>query len=605
MNHQNRQKHLTHEELVRVYPRRLYPELRPNQEKAFRIIEQAGGSVLLELNVGEGKTLIGYTFLKALEKRGLGPLFYIVPTKALVEQVSKMFPEVAVAYGRNEHPCFYYPDQNLKADEIPCALLVDCPHRVDQETGETHTAGAIPCPYLEQKFLAKRGKIVVCTMSFYLFTQLFSKEWETPAGLVIDEVHKIARVVRNSLSYEITDYHLERAITALSAMGATEEVRQLGEFRHTMIEIIRSRPAKTKVLLEAFEIRELMDCLMKIDPKLIRQTIKEAVQQKRIDPKLFRHELKQVEVLTHELRRYLSSFEYSLPVKERQPLNYTFGYYEKERLPEKKAQHRLVIKAYHVAPIIERLLPQTTLAYSATIGESKVFGWDTGIRFPFHSLSPEFPAENTRIFLPIDTPNLAVKNRQKGEPARILRKITQSCKLLAKHDIRSLVVVVSEKERQKFLALCREEEVEAVSYGNGIAAKDAALKFKAGEGEILVGTVANYGEGVDLPRQMAPVIFFLRPGYPHPEDPAVQFEERRWGTQRWKLWNWRVMIEALQVRGRNVRSSVDLGVCFFISQQFRRFLWAALPSWMEDSYKGDKTLEDGIKETIQLLKGSI
>ena len=142
-----------------------------------------------------------------------------------------------------------------------------------------------------------------------------------------------------------------------------------------------------------------------------------------------------------------------------------------------------------------------------------------------------------------------------------------------------------------------------MSYGNGVTAKDAAAAFKDGQGTALVGTEANYAEGLDLPKGIAPVIFDLRPGYPSPYDPMAVFEERRFGNQRWRLWNWRVMVKALQVRGRNVRSEDDLGIIFFMSEQFRRFVFASLPEWLQPSYVGDLSFEDCLKRGEKLLGG--
>ena len=196
------------------------------------------------------------------------------------------------------------------------------------------------------------------------------------------------------------------------------------------------------------------------------------------------------------------------------------------------------------------------------------------------ALSSDFPPENTGIFIPTDTPNLAMKARGKREPTQALRKIARACKSLARRNIRSLVVVVSETERQKFLWLCDDEGVKVISYGNGIPSREAARLFKEGEGDVLVGTSSNYAEGLDLPKEIAPVIFVLRPNYPRPDDPMTVFEERRFGGMRWALWNWRVAMGALQVRGRNVRSVKDLGITIFVSQQFRRFVPAILPKWL-------------------------
>ena len=598
MNHQRPEL-----EVLSSFPKDRFSRMLPNQKDAARIIASESGSVTLEMPTGSGKTAVGVMFLRTAQKQGAAPLFYITPTKTLVEQAHLQHPELKVAYGRGEHACLYYPNENLKANEIPCLLLTDCAHRVNQETGETHMPGVAPCPYYQQKYEAKQGGIVACTMSFYLFTQLFSREWERPAALVIDEAHRLASVVRSSLSYEITDYHLRRLIELLDSIGAREAVA-IRTFLRTMLRIIKKKPVSQRNILATTEIEELMGVLADINPDEMREKIGTVVR-KQVDPVEHREVLKQLETLVYDLRRYLDSLAYSLTTPDRNPLNYVYSYYtEEEEGSRDKVRYRLFIKSYYVAPVIKRILSRRTLAYSATIGDPQVFGFETGIKAPFHSLPSDFPVENTRIFMPTDTPNLATKERSRREPTRVLRTIAKACHTFARAGHRSLVVVVSEAERKKFLMLCEEERVRAISYGDGVRARDAAQQFREGVGQydVLVGTAANYGEGVDLPKQLAPVIFFLRPGYPSPSDPATIFEERRFGNMRWKLWNWRVMMEAQQVRGRNIRGAQDLGVTFFISQQFRRFLFGGLPQWLQESYRGTSTFEECVAEAKKLLQ---
>lgn len=597
MQHRN---HLEHRDLEANFPWHIHEKMRPNQKDALEIISKVGGSVTLELPTGSGKMAIGYALLKSLGQKGKGPLFYVTPTKTLVEQMKQHFPDVAVAYGRHEFPCYYYEDEP-RADEIPCSMLVDCPHRVDQETGETYEPGATPCQYLLQKFQAKQSRIVVCTTAFYLFTQLFSREWDTPAGLVIDEAHSLPQTVRSLLSYEITDYHLRRAIALLREIEAPE-ADHLDGFLRKMVHVIKRRSSRTSTLLEDHEVVELLDELNKVDPRELRARVGEAVRRGIAASKEKREILRKLEILTRDLAHYIHSLEYSLPGGKRHPLNYTYAYYREELVGQEKVQYSLFIKSYYVAPIIQRILSPMTIAYSATIGDPQVFGHESGIRFPFYTLGSDFPAKNTRVFLPMDTPNLAVKERIRAEPTKVLRRIAKACRSFAASGIRSLVVVVSNHEREKFLRVAEEEGVRVLSYGNGAAPKDVATRFKEGEGDVLLGTVSNYGQGVDLPKGTAPVIFFLRPGYPNPHDPGTIFEERRFGSMRWRIWNWRVMIESLQVRGRNVRSIQDLGVTIFISQQFRRFLYAALPEWVRTAYKGDKNFDQCIRETKELLR---
>jgi len=531
--------------LLESFPYERYAKPLKNQLVAFEKIGEEKGVVVLQMPTGSGKTCIAYTFLEALERTGKRQLLYVVPNKTIVNQVKELHPDVAVAYGRNEHPCLYYEDKP-RADEIPCSLLVDCPHRVDQQTGKTMEPGAEACPYLLQKFQAKQAKKVVCTFAFYLYTgPVFSNEFGKTGGLVIDEAHRIAQIVRNSLSYDITDYHLEQAVAMLNEVGARKEANVLDRFRGELVRIARRRPKKSP-LLDDWEMDTLIKTLEGLDRMELRRKVKAAVQEKRIETRERRETLKKLETLVRDLNRYLKSLEYALPAEHRKPSNFAYATYKREMGERDLVQHKVTIKAYRVAPLIQRMVPRRTLAMSATIGDPEVFGWETGIRGTFISLDSEFPSKNTRVFLPTDTPNLAVKSRGKGEPNRTLRLIVDACARFNRRGIRCLVVVMSEKEREKFLEFCVEEKLDVLSYGHryGIAPKRAAEMFKEGVGDTLVGTSANYGEGIDLPKGMAPVIFFLRPGYASPNDPVTQFEERRFGGGRaWAVRNWRGMQE--------------------------------------------------------------
>lgn len=579
------------------FPWAKYPHMREIQKKALEIIGKVKRAIL-ELPTGVGKTVIGYVYLKALEKLGMKHLFYVTPTKALVEQVRTLHPDVKTVFGRNEYSCIYYGNDKVTAEEAPCSLL-DCPHRVNQETGKTES-GLEPCPYLSDTYEAKKGGIVVCTTAFYLFSQFLAK-WEKAEGVVIDEVHRIAKVVRSCFSYEITDYQLRRIIEILKGIDS-ETAAILEEFLKVMTNIARHKFSYKPTLLESEEIRELIRILQKIDAEKARGKLKEAIKEKRIDALSQREFLKKIELILRDIRRYLTSLGYSLPTENRDPLDYIYAFCRKDLQGKERAKYYLVIKSYHVAQIISKILPSCTLAYSATIGDPDILGYETGIKNPFYTFSSSFSAKNTRIFLPTDTPNLAVKARSHKEPNRILRRITRACKKFADSGIRSLVIVVSNKEREKFLIFSQEIGLEAISYGNGFKAKDVAANFKNGQGKVLVGTAANYGEGIDLPDGLAPVIFFLRPGYPRPDDPMVQFEEKKYRAKRWEIWNWRVQIEALQIRGRNIRGVRDKGVTFFVSQQFRRFLYPKLPDWLKSSYRNELSFDRCIEETVKLLK---
>lgn len=592
---------LKHQDLLENFPRSKYPRPKDHQVEALRLIAKENGLVMLELPTGTGKTAIGYTFLKTVQQDSKEPVFYLVHTKTLVDQVKSLHPDVKVIYGRQEHPCLFYKD-NSNGTQITCSSLLPCPHQLNPNTGETDEPGVKPCPYDRQNYEAKQGGVVACTTAFYLFSTLFANKFEIPDGLVIDEVHKLAATVRQCLSYQISDWHLSRAVDLLEQYEP-EQAKHLRQFMRTMIHIIKKRPAQKRAILEPEELQKLMDVIGEVDQNAITRAIKAAIKSGEIDVTSEADLLDKLDVLVYDVARYYRSFSFSLPESGRHPLNYTYAYYRKELLPGEKVQYTLVIKSYYVAPLIRKILSPATVAYSATIGEPQILTFETGLEAPFHSLPSDFPANNTRIYMPTDTPDLSLKGMKKGDKTKALTRIAKACRRFNHNGFRCLVVVISNDEKDRFLELCKELGVDAISYGNGVPAREAAARFKEGEGSVLVGTAAHYAEGVDLPKGIAPVIFFLRPGFPNPDDPGSVFEERRFGSQRWKIWNWRVMIEAMQVRGRNIRSSRDVGITIFVSQQFRRFVFGALPQYLHPSYRGDFNFEKVVSDSLKVLKG--
>ena len=403
------------------------------------------------------------------------------------------------------------------------------------------------------------------------------------------------------MSYEITDWHLSKSVELLRRIGSGA-VEAIDQFRRKLIHTAKKKPAHQPTLLEDSELLKFIELLEGIDGRELEREIRQALKEKQINAVEDRVTLKKLETFVRDLRRYLHSFEYSLAAPpDRHALNYTYAFYKEEKGENDRVQYKLVVRSYYVAGLIKKVLSPQTIAFSATIGNPDVFGYETGLAAPFLSLESGFPSENCRLFVPTDSPDLSWNKSTSKSMANALRRIARTVRRFADQGHRSLVVTVSNAERDQFLLLAEAEGVRPMSYGNGITAKTAALLFKYGQGDCLVGTAANYAEGVDLPGGIAPVIFFLRPGFPPPRDPATVFEERRFGSTRWRLWNYRVMLQALQTRGRNVRSAKDLGVTFFVSQQFRRFVFGSLPKWLEKSYRGDQTWDQCIKDAEGLL----
>ncbi len=625
---------------------------RDQQSEIFRFVVGHNSS-LIEGPTGLGKGAVEYVIAKACASKLGGPIFWIVPTKALVKQFAEEFPDVTVALGRGDHPCIYAAEdfdpetkhpvtaqqlvqlttdpQAVKANDVATMVCRKCPHYVDTNTGKTNGPGALRCPVYQQKYEVSQADVVLCTMSFYLFAHLFSrkagKQKNVPDALVIDEVHRLPKVVRYSLSYDITDYHLTQSIELLERLNEStaDEVRILKKFRRAITHIAqaRDRKAKVEVMLEDDEIRRLIGILDPIDTDELESKISGAVSSGTIDRRKDRVAIKRLETLVRDIRRYVHSFMYSLEEHDeegevtRRPLNYTCSYYRTEKevveMAEetgdkryrKKVTHKLIIHCSYVAPLIrKRLLAPFTVGLSATIGDKDVFGFISGIKFPLLRLESDFPTENRRIYVPNDTPSLAFDAPgSKRQKANMLRQIAQTCKWLSRRKYRSLVVTVSEEERANFLRLAEREGLNVMTYGNGVAAKDAASQFRDGEGVVLLGTSAHYSEGIDLPDEMAPVIFFLRPGYPNPRSPEQQFMVKRFGKSTAMMVNqYDVMQQVNQTAGRNVRSSTDRGSIICVDARFKRIAFAALAKWLEPAYRGSFEWDQCLDDTVKLLK---
>jgi Rad3-related DNA helicase len=374
-----------------------------------------------------------------------------------------------------------------------------------------------------------------------------------------------------------------------------------------MVHIIKKRSRRPEVLLSDAEIVDLLVILNDLDDRALDKELKQAIRGGVIDDEEDEAAVNQLYIIIRGLRRYVRSLEYCLETDQRHALNYTYATWREELTERQRNRYVLTVGSYYVAPLIRKMLAARTVAYSATIGKGDIFEEVTGIKAPVEHLGSEFPHENARVFLPKDTPDLSYnarqrKDRNRNDVNKSLRLIVKACQRFAKAGHRSLVVVVSEKERKNTVLFSEEAGLAAISYGDGIPAKEAATRFRNGEANVLVGTAAQFGQGLDLPDQTAPVIFFLRPGYPSPYDPESQFEERRFRRQVWKHRKWRAMVEALQVRGRNIRSKDDRGVTFFISQQFGAFLYGSLPEWLQEAYCGNKTFNECVEDTLKLLK---
>lgn len=602
MKNQKNQSSLSYKDFLAIF-HGAHENARPNQLLVIKEFPTEN-KIILQGPTGTGKTALIYTFLKGhCGENGNG--FYVCPSKTLVDQVVKLYSEIKPMYGRNEYPCLHYEGE-YKADEIPCSILRECPHRVNLKTGETFLIGAKPCPYLQAKFNSRQAALVACTTNYYFFEALSHSREKLPDAIGIDEIHEFSNSIRRMLSYNISDFQLEKFWELLSSVECRKEAKLIMTFKEEMVKTIKEHSnngGRTSLLTDE-SLKNLLKILLKLEKSNIDEKIKQAISDGKINPKDDRELLRDLDIFTNDLYRYIHSLEFALETKDRKPLSYVFGYWDKRNEPGKRTEYTLTIQSYRIAGLAkQKLLPENYLVCSATIGANpEMIKNDTGIDGKFIDLISEFPIENSSIFMPDDVPDLSVKGAQHNDKNRTMRKIIAGCNLGKEQGIRSLIIVISEKEREKCFDFAKEAKLNAITYGNGVKPKTAIERFRKGEGDVLIGTEAQYGQGIDLPDDMCGFIFYLRPGYPMPDDPQAQFEEKIYRNARWGLWTWRVILKMLQARGRNQRSAQDKGCIFLMSKQFQRFTYGGLPEWLRPAYVGQISLEEAIKKGIQLLK---
>jgi Rad3-related DNA helicase len=591
-------------------------EPRPVQLEALRFAQGQNFNLTAEIPTGEGKTEYGMTILRAFAKAGLGPIFYIVPNKTLLEQVRARFPDdVTVVMGRGEYECLYYTDRREKvnAADSPCYLL-KCRHRLNED-GETVEEGAVPCPYFLAKHQAKTSVeqqgIVLTTMAFFIMNRFLVPAWQEtePALVVVDECHQLAEVVRGLFEYRMTHDHLWKVGDILMGL-APEQAEQVYSLAKSIQATTHKRKPDRAELLGPDEVLQLVNTVSEIDVTGIEKELREAIEAKDYDPVADRTTIKAIENITRSIPRLVRNLRYALAdgtaAHPRNELNYVVAFrYEgsPDDLESSRATSWIGVRAYAVAGIIRKTLGKRVVQYSATIGNPEIFGHETGMRLPFKSFTSSFEADRTRVYMPNDTPNMAVAKARNGDPKLALRMMTDTTKRFIEAGERVLCVVTSDDERQKLAKRMTEAGLPVLTYGKDVKARDVAARFKAGEGKVLVGTSKQYGQGVDLPAGLARVILFLRPSYGSPEDPMSQFETRRFPESHvWRLRQYRVMLEALQARGRNIRSAEDVGVCIFFSQQFSKFLFNSLPEGLQNSYRGGMKLTACADDALALFQ---
>jgi Rad3-related DNA helicase len=208
------------EEARRVFP---FEAFRPGQEQLLKdlcdAIEEGRRLILLCAPPGIGKTpvvLSAAVGLLRMQPLGRPRVYYIVPTRALAEQVlteaSRLKVSglsVKVVKGHGAYAC-------ERIDTDACGR---CPRR-PRRSARPISGGVkarkywlVPrgevCEYWADKMEALKADVVVMTKAYYLYERRFCGDMPRPRLIVVDEAHSLADQLAEMATVELgTDYFL-------------------------------------------------------------------------------------------------------------------------------------------------------------------------------------------------------------------------------------------------------------------------------------------------------------------------------------------------------------------------------------------------------------
>jgi len=190
-----------------------YDSFRPGQRQLMEISLAAaimGKSALAEAPTGAGKTLGSLLPLLYLVKDRGWKVSFITTTKKAqefveceIEKLNLLYaPTVCQLYGREEYVCPHcsrIAGYEKKANTLYCHL-VDCKYH---------------CPAKEAMTKAREADVLITNYYKYCLSRPALIEDPKKNVLVIDEIHDFKNCVQSISTYEISNYLLEKGITAL------------------------------------------------------------------------------------------------------------------------------------------------------------------------------------------------------------------------------------------------------------------------------------------------------------------------------------------------------------------------------------------------------
>lgn len=171
-----------------------FKEFRLNQfEIATKIATSPKYAYLLDASTGSGKSLIGATVQKLLNKN----VVYVCTTKQLQDQILNDFPYARILKGRNAYPCNKYMKMfpEISAEDCSKTEVSSCNFEND-------------CYYLRAKAAALSAPIAVLNTAYFLSEANYIGTFSNLEFLVIDEFDTVEEQLMSFIEVLITQRQL-------------------------------------------------------------------------------------------------------------------------------------------------------------------------------------------------------------------------------------------------------------------------------------------------------------------------------------------------------------------------------------------------------------
>ena len=206
-------------------------ELRSTQRTALERIEAAFASgkkvVAVQGPTGSGKSLIGVAAAMAF-----GESYYLVPLKALQDQVASDFSEtVRVFKGKSNYRCSVYPSPEALQKNPGLSYTVDVAPCQERGMGQQRKSCREKevCDYYNAFDDAIEGPHTLMNFSLYLAWMRIREKMPERAPFkqrpvhVIDEAHRIEDFIRDHLTVELSTRRIEKYLGWMASIDMLDD----------------------------------------------------------------------------------------------------------------------------------------------------------------------------------------------------------------------------------------------------------------------------------------------------------------------------------------------------------------------------------------------